>query len=500
VTADLVVAGGRVLTRAAGPAGGPAAGRALPSFKELDLLVSGGRLAALEPPGRIPPTAARERIDAGGRLVLPGLVNAHSHSYGQVCRHCLNDDTLEPWLARAMAYAGGMTPADSALAARLHAADALRHGVTLLLDHARLAADHVEAAVEAYEASGVRVALAPQIGDHTIADSLPVLDPALHAVIQAADRWRPRATAELLEMMAALVRRTAGGARVRPLVGPSTAERCTPELLSALAAMAREYDLPVHTHLLESRVQRCGGDPLATLASAGLLGPKTTLAHCVHLDTEDRKRIAASGAVAVHNPMSNLATGAGYFDLEAALDAGMRVAFGTDAFNCGGSQDLLNAIRIGTTLRRPRQPSTSWVAPSAAWPAAMEDAADALGFGDVAGCLEIGRGADFLIVDPAKAGCYEGPNWLDQLVFGGFGSGLERVYVAGRLIAKDGRPVRLDERALAGEAAAAYERIQRTTRDAQSVAAGLVPPLRRLTELARLNPRRPEGDVHDHRR
>ncbi|HEV2440048.1 MAG TPA: amidohydrolase family protein [bacterium] len=480
---DLLVVGGAVLTRGDG--------ETRSSFKALDMLVHEGRVAALEPAGRISaaktaaaPAAARDVLDASGRLVLPGLVNAHSHSYGQVCRHCMNDDTLEPWLSRAMAYARGMTPADSALAARMHAADALRNGITLLLDHARLAPDHVEGAIGAYETSGLRVALAPQIGDRTIADSLPVLDPALHAVIAAADRWQPRPARALLEMMAALVRRTEGSRFVRTLAGPSTAERCTPELLAALSALAREHGLAVHTHLLESRVQRRGGDPLAVLESAGLLGPRTTLAHCVHLTARDRARIAASGATVVHNPLSNLATGAGYFDLRAALDASVPVAFGTDGFNCGGSQDWLGAIRTGVTLRRPDEPSDTWVRPADVWTMATEDAATALGFGDVAGRLDVGLGADFIVVDPAAAGCYAGPDWLDQLVFAGFGDGLERVYVAGRLLVERGRPVHIDERALADEAASAYERLERTTRDGQAVAAALKAPLRRLSEIA----------------
>jgi 5-methylthioadenosine/S-adenosylhomocysteine deaminase len=478
MTADLLVAGGAVLTRVDG--------ETRPSFKALDLLVEGGRIVALEPAGLIPAAiaAAKEVVDAAGRLVLPGLVNAHSHSYGQVCRHCLNDDTLEPWLPRAMAYAQGMTPADTALAARLHAADALRNGITLLLDHARLAPDHVDGTIDAYAACGLRVALAPQIGDRTIADSLPVLDPALHATIVAADRWAPRPAAALLDLMTSLVRRTGGGSFVRALVGPSTAERCTPELLGGLSRLAREHGLFIHTHLLESRVQRRGGDPLSVLESAGLLGPRTTLAHCVHLSAADRARIAASGATVVHNPLSNLATGAGYFALTHALGASLRVAFGTDGFNCGGSQDLLGAIRAAVTLRRPDEPSAAWVRPSDVWTMATEGAAAALGFGDVAGRLAPGLGADFLVVDPAAAGCYAGPEWLDQLVFAGFGGGLERVYVAGRLLVEHGRPVQIDERALAGEAARAYERIERTTRDAQSVAASLRPPLTTLSELA----------------
>ena len=474
MTARLLVAGGAVLTRGRG--------EARPSFKALDMLVRDGRIAALEPAGRIA-RAAHDVLDVSGRLVLPGLVNAHSHSYGQVCRHCLNDDTLEPWLARAMAYAQGMTPADSALAARLHAADALRNGVTLLLDHARLAPDHLDGAIDAYQACGVRVALAPQIGDRTIADSLPVLDPALHAAIAAADRWAPRTAADLLGLMASLVRRTAGGSHVRALAGPSTAERCTAELLAGLSALAREHGLAVHTHLLESRVQR-RGDPLAVLESAGLLGERTTLAHCVHLTAPDRARIAASGAAVVHNPLSNLATGAGYFDLRAALDAGVPVAFGTDGFNCGGSQDWLGAVRIGVTLRRPDEPSARWVRPADVWTAACERAASALGFGDVAGRLEAGLGADFLVVDPAAAGCYAGADWLDQLAFAGFGGGLERVYVAGRLLVERGRLVHINEARLADEAAAAYERIERTTRDGQAVAAALQAPLKRLSDLA----------------
>jgi hypothetical protein len=115
---------------------------------------------------------------------------------------------------------------------------------------------------------------------------------------------------------------------------------------------------------------------------------------------------------------------------------------------------------------------------------AIEGAALALGFGDVAGRLEVGLGADFLVVEPAAAGCYAGPDWLDQLVFAGFGGGLERVYVAGRLLVERGRLLHINEARLADEAAAAYQRIERTTRDGQAVAAALQTPLRRLSDLA----------------
>jgi cytosine/adenosine deaminase-related metal-dependent hydrolase len=182
--------------------------------------------------------------------------------------------------------------------------------------------------------------------------------------------------------------------------------------------------------------------------------------------------------------MSNLAIGSGHFDLRAALDAGVRIAFGTDAFNCGGSQTLLEAIRVGVTLGRPDAPSETWRRPSDLWHAATEGAAAALGFGDVTGRLHPGFGADFLLVNPAAAGCYAGPDWLDQLVFAGFGGGLERVYVAGRLLAQNRRLLCINEAALADEAAAAYERIERTTRGGQAVAAALRAPLTRLSELA----------------
>lgn len=476
MNSELLVVGGQVLARADG--------EPRPAFRAMDILVIAGRIEVLADPGAIPHTAALEVLDASGRLILPGLVNAHSHSYGQVCRHCFNDDALEPWLPRAIAYARGMTADDAVLAARLHAADALRFGVTTLLDHARLQADHLDGVVESYEQAGIRVALAPQISDRPLSESVPLLDAYLDSRIRGADRWQASPTSVLLDLMNSLLQRVDSSRLVTAVVGPSSVERSTPELLTALSNLARDRDLAVHTHLLETRVQRKGGDPLRTLDEAGLLGSRTTLAHAVYLDAADRERLARAGATVIHNPMSNLATGAGYFDLPAALAAGVHVAFGSDGFNCGGSQDLLAALRIGVSMSRPQLPSETWIKPSAVWWMATEGAATAVGLGDITGRLAPGYEADFLIVDPALAGCYEGPDWLDQLVFAGFGFGLERVYVAGKLVAQQGRPVNLDERRLATEAAAAYGRIQRSTSADQEVAAAMRPYLSQMVELA----------------
>lgn len=452
--ADVRIAGGRVLTQ-----DGPA---------DADLLLAGGRIASLAEPGEGP--AAAHTVRADGLLVLPGLVDAHTHSYAQLCRHGLATDRLEPWLPGAVASGAGLTAEGAAVAATLSAVDALRHGATTTLDHATLGEGHAQALVDAYSAVGARVALAAQVQDVAFADSLHGVAPDVRADVAAADtRGAPTTESQILRCRE-LIEAAAGHDRITVLLGPSTPERCSGALLDAVAALAAEHGLGLHVHLLETPQQRAGGDSLGILADHGLLRAGLSVAHGVHLDAADLARLHEAGAAVVHNPLSNLSLGSGRLDLRAVLEAGVTVGLGCDSWTTGGPQDPLAQARLALHNTRPEEPAAAWLTPGDVWALAAAGGAAAIGLGGELGVLTPGAHADFLLVDPLAAGIIDGVDLPMQLVMGGLGHGLREAWVAGRPVLRDGLPLHVDLGAIAARAAELQSALAAATAEQQPLA------------------------------
>src|SRR5499427_2034307 len=207
-----------------------------------DILIDGGRIVELSPPRSLPPTSAVDRIDAGSGLVLPGLVNAHTHSPENLARGRAERARLSEWM-------GAVWPALDTLPARLvrlaievGAAEMIRHGVTSVVDHFRqtpMTAQALTAAVEAYAAIGMRCALAVMLRDGPDAGTL-IGAPHVAAAPSAAEQI-------------SLVAATSSWARLQGVdlaFGPSAPHRCSDALLRMVAH--EHPDLQVHTHLDET--------------------------------------------------------------------------------------------------------------------------------------------------------------------------------------------------------------------------------------------------------
>lgn len=431
-----------------------------PELVDGDLLIGAdGRIAALC--SRDHPSSDVEVVDIRGRVVLPGLVNAHSHAYGQLTRRHTPTARLEAWMPRAQAAARALGPEGHAVAAMLNSLDNLRHGTTTTLDHATLSEPELDAVVDAYDAVGTRTVLALQTADRPPAEWLPT-----HLAVHASSfpEVQTLSAAELTARTIAGIERIDGAARVSAAVGPSAPERCSDLLLQGLAAVSREQGVPVHVHLLETPLQAAHTDAVGRLAQHGLLGPATAVAHAVHLTDVDRERIAAAGATIVHDPLCNLLLGSGCADLPAMLGAGARVGLGTDGWSTGGAQDLIGQARVALGLPRPHTPEAHWPHPTDAWAAMTAGSAAAVGLSGEIGTLEVGARADLLVVDPVRAGWLDGEDLVTQIVWQGFGLGLRRVLVDGRDVLVDGAAVQVDEERVAADGA----RIARRVADAGS--------------------------------
>jgi len=425
------------------------------------VLVEGGSIAAVALTDREQREArarAREVLDAAGMLVMPGLINAHYHSYGTLLKGTENSLPLEPWALYTVAYGRALGAEAIRAAVLLGAAEMLRNGITACLDHfphTRFA----DEALAAHEASGMRVAFAPFMHDVFDHEFLNVeLPPEIRATLDSAPRSEPGAATRMYRDLAA---RWRGHRRVTILLGPNAFQRCSRALVDVWRELAADPGLDAHTHLVETRAQAVRGravwpgGTVAEMARAGVLSERLSVAHGVWLTEDDADLLARHHVTVVHNPASNLMLGSGRLSLPTMLAHGVALALGTDSSNSGGRHDLFEIMRLALMLPRPDAPDPG------AWPTARRilematsGGAGAIGQARSVGRIQPGQRADLVLIDPHTAALAGSPVTVPHLVQHGGAAAVAAVMVDGTWVLRDGRILTFDESAVIDRAAA----------------------------------------------
>jgi cytosine/adenosine deaminase-related metal-dependent hydrolase len=408
--------------------------------EDCDLVVSGGRIAALGP------GAARGRpgraIDARGLVILPGLLNAHTHSPENYSRGRDEASALDEWFAAAWSHIDGLPPRALYVGAQLGVAEMLRSGATAVLDHFRqtpMGAAAIDAVAQAYEDAGVRAIVAPMVRDRVVPAGRTVPPPADQVALieDAAGRWHARSR------------------RVRIGFGPSAPNRCTDLLLEAVHAAAARCGTIVHTHVDEARAEsaRCrelyGRSTVQHLRALGLVDRRLSIAHAVWVDQADVETLAAGGATVVHNPMSNMRLGDGIAPVGAMRRAGVPLAIGTDGAASNDGQHFFEALKAAVFLQRVSG------SPPAEWMTArdgLRHAANFAAFGWEGGRLAAGAPADLVAVAKSSRGLTPANDWHRQLVYGSPALEVSYAVVAGEIVLDAGRIASFDESAVLAEA------------------------------------------------
>ncbi|MFM7346490.1 MAG: amidohydrolase family protein [Tagaea sp.] len=467
-TRPLKITGGRVLDSATGEA--PLA----------DLLIVDGAIDAI---GEIS-DGDFEILDAADRLLMPGLINSHTHAHGALARGAVDDRVpLELFLTSATALNGNRSIEDKYLSAALSAVEMIRRGCTAAFDlFVEIPAPSVEgirAVGQAYADAGMRAVVAPMLADRTLYKAFPGL---LDAIPEP-----HRAKAEALSMQpfeASLATAAKSIADwpfdkdyVRPGIAPTIPLHASDDFLIAASRLARETGLRFQTHLCESKPQalaartRYGCSMVEHLDRVGVLGPELSGAHGIWIDGDDIKRLADKGCAVAHNPPSNLRLGSGVAPLREMLDSGLRVGIGTDATNTSDGQNMFEAARLASYVSRLRGPDFArWVSAAEAFALATEGSAALLGF-DKIGKLAQGYAADivFLRLDAPNFVPFRNP--LVQTVFGESGAAIDKVMIGGRPVFAEGKVLTLDEAKLRRRAEEAASRLDETNGPAKSAAA-----------------------------
>jgi 5-methylthioadenosine/S-adenosylhomocysteine deaminase len=399
-----------------------------------ELLVAEGRVAAVGPSGSVPCPDDARILDADGSILMPGLVNMHCHAGDSLFRGLVEDLPLEPWLKTVWTAERAILDEETCrLGARLGLAELALQGVTTVMDMFW----HVDETVAAAREVGLRLATGGIFFDPPGMDG------------RQSDTRRSAAES--------FFRRHAADPFVFPGVMPHSAYTVGPANLLAAAEVASAHGGFFSTHAAETKaevatvLQHYGARVVTHLDRLGILGPRTVLAHCVHLDDDEIAALAASGTHVAHNPMSNLKLASGFAPIPKLLAAGVNVTLGTDGAISGNDIDMWLAMRLAATLHKAATGDAAAVPTAEVLRMVTVNGAKALSAGSRIGSLEAGKEADFLLV---ATDCVHAVPMFDpvtHLVYSAGKADVTDVFVAGRPIVEGGRLLTVDVDALVAD-------------------------------------------------
>jgi 5-methylthioadenosine/S-adenosylhomocysteine deaminase len=413
------------------------------------IAVSGGKILAVGPADAIKAEFdAHETIDCGGRVVMPGLINAHTHAPMTLLRGLADDLRLDVWLL------GYMMPVEREfvrpefvnLGTRLACAEMIRSGTTCFADMYYFEDQVAEAAA----AAGMRALCAQTVLKFPAPDAASYEDALAHAR-QFITGW-------------------IGHPLVRPGVAPHAPYTCTDEILRACAELATEFDVPLHIHLAETaleveRSRREHGMPVIPyVKKQRLFDARVLAAHCVHIDEGEMRTLHDAHAGVAHNPTSNLKLGSGVAPVAKMLDLGVNVGIGTDGPASNNDLDMFEEMRLAALLAKGIGSDPTLLPARDAVAMATRIGAKALHFGDITGTLEPGKRADLIVVDIDQSHNVprfgRDPNSIySQIVYATKSSDVVDVMVDGRWLMRDRRLLTLDEQELRAAASEVGKRI-----------------------------------------
>lgn len=390
-----------------------------------DIAIDDGRIVSVGDGG----VDARTVIDAQDLLVMPGLVNLHTHLAMTLLRGIAEEVDLQGFLERVWAEeARIMDSAGVYAGTRLGALEAVLGGTTTALDMYFHPADAHRAAIDV----GLRHVTGPVFFSFAGPDHL---------------EWDERMALARAwpETLASL-----GGPYVPPALMPHAAFTVGLEKLAQIADLAREQGALVHTHASENdrenddTIEATGLRPVPALDASGVLALGPVLGHGVRLDAHDRERVAATGTAVAHCPGSNLKLASGAADIVGYRDQGIRVGIGTDGCSSSNDLDMFAAMRLAANLARLVSEDPAALSARDVVRAATIEGASALGLGDRIGTVEVGKEADLIALDLRAPHLVPVHDPYTSVVFSAGRSDVRHVLVAGQPVVIDRQPTRVD--------------------------------------------------------
>jgi len=421
----------------------------LRQFSPGAVAVAGNVIVAVGPESEIRAQhTAGEIVDCGGGIMMPGLVNAHTHVPMNLLRGLADDLRLDVWLMGYMMPVERefVSPEFVRLGTALACAELIRSGVTTFNDMYYFEEDVAKAAA----AAGMRAVCGQTVMKFPAPDA--------------------EAYEDSLAMSRDFIARWKGHELIVPAIAPHAPYTCTAEILRATSAIAQEFDVPLHTHLAETSYEvdnmrsEQGMPVIPYVKKQTLLDAKLIAAHCVHIDTGEMRTLLHAGAGVSHNPSSNLKLASGFAPVVKMLEAGLNVGIGTDGAASNNDLDMFEEVRLAAFVAKAVTNDPTSLPAATALTMATRLGARALHLGDVTGSLIPGLRADLILIDlsplhNSPSFRRAGDNVYAQIVYAGKSVDVTDVMCNGRWLMRDRKLLTLQEDVLLAEAAAIARRI-----------------------------------------
>ena len=374
---------------------------------------------------------ANQIIDYQGAWIMPGLVNCHTHSAMTGLRGIRDDSNLHEWLEDYIWPAEAeFTPEMTTKAVKEALTEMLQSGTTTFNDMYNPNGVEIEKIYDVLKASKMRCYFSPTL----FSSDMETTDETIA---------RTRAVIETIK--------GCQDSNFKVMVAPHSPYSCSRELLEASLNLAKEEDIPLHIHVAETQeesgiiLKHYGKRPLAFLDELGYLDHQAVFAHGVELNEAEIARLADSQVAIAHNPLSNLKLASGIAPIIQLQKAGVPVGIATDSVASNNNLDMFEEGRTAALLQKMKSGDASQFPIETALNALTIEGAKVLGMEDEIGSLEVGKQADFLVIQPqGKIHLQPQENMLSHLVYAVKSSDVDDVYIAGEQVVRAGKVLTVD--------------------------------------------------------
>ncbi|RPJ81033.1 MAG: amidohydrolase [Deltaproteobacteria bacterium] len=393
------------------------------------IVIKQGRIAAVGTMEDLNSWTAKETIDATGCVVMPGLVNAHTHLPMSLFRGLADDIPLMTWLNDYIfpAEAAHITPETVRIGALLSCAELLLSGTTTCCD----GYFYEDSVAEAVFETGIRCIAGQGVIDYP-APGVPDPLKNIAAAISYVEKWAGRTSL------------------ITPSIFCHSPYTCSKETLVRSRNEAAFRGVLFQIHLAETKSEydqikkTHGVSPVTYLDIINVLRPGTLLVHAVWVDEDDRKRIADRGAGVAHNPESNMKLASGVAPIPELIRLGVPVGLGTDGSASNNNLDLFEEMSSAAKLHKVNRMDPTIMDAKTVLNMATAEGADAIGLGKVVGSLEVGKMGDVIVLDMQKPHLVPMYHPISHIVYAAKGSDVRDVIVNGKVLVKDGRLLTID--------------------------------------------------------
>ena len=354
------------------------------------------------------------QIDATGKIVMPGLINTHTHVAMALLRGISDDVPLMEWLQENIwPIEGKMGYQEVYDGARLGILEMLMGGTTTFVDMY----PYEEAVAEAAESAGIRALVTPCPMDFRME--------------HFENDWRQ------------VQKRFSDSRLVTMWMGPHAIYTLSDKNLQRSISLSKELGIGSHVHLAETQTEQAGCmeqhgmSPTEYLEKEGLFTTKTLAAHCVVMSDHDMDILARNGVSVAHNPQSNMKLASGIAPVKKMLDAGINVSIGTDGASSNNDLDMWEEMRTASLLQKVATMDPCAIPAYTALQMATVNGAKAIGREGKLGILATGAFADILLVDMEKPHLYPHTNLISELVYSTHASDVDTVILNGKIVVKN---------------------------------------------------------------